>query len=65
MFPLKVSDDYAVLLKGNPDALQVLDHYNVDVVLWDRTLPLVTVLNATGKWRQEYRKDDWVVLHRA
>jgi len=64
MFPLSVSDDYASLLKGNPDSLAVLDRRQVDVVLWDKSLPLVTTLNATGKWQQVYKKGDWVVLHR-
>jgi len=65
MFPLSVSDDYAHLLKGNPDSLEVLDRRKVDVVLWDRSLPLVGTLRATGKWQEAYRKGDWVVLHRA
>jgi hypothetical protein len=64
MFPLSVSDDYASLLKGNPDSLAVLDRRNVDVVLWDKSLPLVTTLKTTGKWQEVYKKGDWVVLHR-
>lgn len=65
MFPLSVSDDYASLLKGNADSLAVLDRRNVDVVLWDKSLPLVTTLRATGKWEQVYAKGDWVVMHRS
>jgi hypothetical protein len=64
MFPLSVSDDYASLLKGNQDSLAVLDRRNVDVVLWDKALPLVTTLRATGKWQEAYKKGDWVVMHR-
>jgi len=64
MFPLSVSNDYEALLKGNQDSLAVLDRRKVDVVLWDRTLPLITTLNATGKWQQVYRNGDWVVMHR-
>jgi hypothetical protein len=64
MFPLSVSDDYASLLKGNPDSLAVLDRRHVDVVLWDKSLPLVTTLKATGKWQESYKKGDWVVMHR-
>ena len=64
MFPLSVSDDYAALLKGNPDSLAVLDRRGVDVVLWDKSLPLVTTLKATGKWQEAYAKGDWVVLHK-
>jgi hypothetical protein len=64
MFPLSVSDDYASLLKGNPDSLAVLDRWKVDVVLWDKSLPLVTTLKATGNWEEAYAKGDWVVLHK-
>ena len=64
MFPLSVSDDYASLLKGNQDSLPVLDRRHVDVVLWDKSLPLVTTLKATGKWQEVFRKGDWVVMHR-
>lgn len=64
MFPLRVSDDYASLLKGNQDSLPVLDRWKVDVVLWDKSLPLITTLRATGKWEQVYAKGDWVVMHR-
>jgi len=64
MFPLSVSNDYASLLKGNQDSLPVLDRWKVDVVLWDKSLPLVTTLKATGKWQDVYAKGDWVILHR-
>ena len=64
MFPLKVADDYAHLLKGSPDALEVLDRRKVDVVLWDKSLALVGTLRATGKWHEAYRRGDWVVLQR-
>jgi len=64
MYPLSVSEDYASLLKGNQDSLAVLDRRHVDVVLWDRTLPLVTTLKATGKWQEVFRKQDYVVMHR-
>ena len=64
MFPLRVSEDYAGLLKGRPESLRILDRYRIDVVLWDRTLPLVTLLRADGRWRQVYRHNEWVVLQR-
>jgi hypothetical protein len=64
MFPISVANDYATLLKGGPKSLEVLDRRGVDVVLWDRSLPLVTALDATGRWHEEYRKGDFVVLHK-
>jgi hypothetical protein len=64
MYPLRVSADYAELLKGRPGSTRILDRYRVDVVLWDEDLPLVTILKASGDWRQRYRKAGWVVLQR-
>jgi hypothetical protein len=64
MFPLRVSEDYASLLRGRPDSMRILERYRIDVVLWDRSLPLVTLLQASGKWRQVYRQHEWVVLQR-
>ena len=65
MFPRRVSRDYLDLLRARPDALTILARYDVDVVLWDKALPLVTTLKATGKWQEAYAKGDWVVMHRA
>lgn len=65
MYPLKVSDDYADLLRAKPDALTVLGRYGVDVVLWDRTLPLTQLLEASGAWSEVYADHDWVVFRRA
>jgi hypothetical protein len=65
MYPVEVSEDYAALLHGDPEALEVLGRHDVDVVLWDRDRPLVTVLRATGDWQQVFGDDDWVVLRRA
>ena len=65
MFPASVSDDYEHLLHGDDRALEVLDRQRVDVVLWDRHLPLVTLLQQTRQWREIFRKDGWTVLQRA
>src|SRR5207249_755433 len=64
MFPESVSDDYEHLLHGDDKALEVLDRQHVDVVLWDRHLPLVTVMQATGQWHEVFRKGGWAVLQR-
>jgi hypothetical protein len=65
MFPLSVADDYEDLIKGRPQSLTILDRRRVDVVLWDKSLPLVSTLRATGHWEQVFQKDAWVVLRRA
>jgi hypothetical protein len=64
MFPVAVSTDYRSLLSGKPESLGVLDRYGVDVVLWDRTLPLATILRVSGRWQPVFRDDDWVVYRR-
>jgi hypothetical protein len=64
MYPSEVSEDYRALLGGKPESLEVLDRRAVDVVLWDRQLALATVLQASGRWTQVFRDDDWVVYRR-
>jgi hypothetical protein len=65
MYPLRVSRDYVDLLSAKPDALTVLARNGVDVVLWERTLPLTQVLQASGAWRQLYDDGTWVVFEKA
>lgn len=65
MYPVSVSRDYIRLLHGEPGALRVLDRHNVDVVLWEATRPLTTILSASPDWRRTYRRSDWVVFQRA
>jgi hypothetical protein len=64
MYPVSVTKDYVALLHGEPRALAVLDRWHIDVVLWDRQLPLPTILRSAGGWRQVHREGDWVTLRR-
>lgn len=64
MYPLAVSRDYRALLDGSPRALRVLDRHGIDTVLWERDKALVTVLKATGDWREVHRDGRFVVLVR-
>jgi hypothetical protein len=64
MYPLSVSRDYRKLLRGEPDSLAILDRRRVDVVLWNRTLPLANILAGNSGWRETFRDGDWVVLQR-
>jgi hypothetical protein len=63
MYPLSVSRDYDTLLSGGSGAVDVLDRRQVDVVLWQRKLPLVQILEARG-WRETFSEKDYVVLQR-
>jgi hypothetical protein len=64
MYPLAVTRDYLALLHGESRALAVLDGRGIDVVLWQRDLPLATILAGTAKWREVHRQGDWVTFVR-
>jgi hypothetical protein len=57
MYPVSVSQAYDDLLHGTANSVSVLDRYGVDVVLWNRRLPLVDELRVHGGWRQVYPAD--------
>ena len=62
MYPNSVSDDYSSLLRGRRESLEILQRLQVDVVLWDRSLPLTTILEATSRWQQVFLdQNGWVV----
>lgn len=63
MYPLSVSRDYDDLLKGRPRVMEIVENRGIDVVLWDRDLPLVQILRAEG-WREIFGERDYVVLQR-
>jgi len=64
MYPVSVSRDYDALLHGAANSADILRRYGVDVVLWDRRLPLVEVLTGAGGWRVSYQDVRWAVLTR-
>lgn len=64
MYPVEVTKDYVALLHAEPRALAVLDRRGIDVVLWQRSLPLATILRTSPAWRQVHRQGDWVVFRR-
>ena len=63
MYPVAVSRDYLTLLRANPGALDVLARRGIDVVLWNRSLPLVPALQEDG-WREVGGDKTWVLLER-
>jgi hypothetical protein len=64
MYPVEVSNDVTTLIHGTSGSLDVLRKWKIDVVLWERTAPLVGLLNASGDWHQVVRRGDWVVLEK-
>lgn len=65
MYPVGVTKDYVALLHGEARAVSVLDRNRIDVVLWQRDLPLASILRATEGWRQVHSQGQWVVFRRA
>lgn len=64
MFPVKVSQAYLRLLRGRTGALGTLDTYGVDVVLWERDLPLAEMLALSPDWQETFSRDGFVVFER-
>jgi hypothetical protein len=65
MFPEQVAADEFALVDGRPTSVRILDKWSADLVLWPDTLPLTSILEATGHWRTLYDKDQgWVLLCR-
>ena len=64
MYPVQVSRDYLRLLQGREEWATILDRYGVDIVLWDRALPLASLLRQDPQWRETFRHDDWIVYQR-
>lgn len=61
MYPLAMTRDYLRLLKGDADALEVLERRQVDVVVWEARRPLHAQLAASESWRRVGRRDGWLV----
>ncbi|MGH9277043.1 MAG: hypothetical protein ACRD12_02890 [Acidimicrobiales bacterium] len=64
MYTPEVSADYRKLLRGDPTSLEILERYGVDTVLWEKSLPLASILGEDEGWQSTYRDDDWVVFQR-
>jgi hypothetical protein len=64
MYPLEVSSGYRELLRGGPGWQEVLDRHRVDVVLWNTSRPLASILSVDPRWREVFQDGDWVVLRR-
>jgi hypothetical protein len=66
MYPPRVSEAYVRLLRARPGALETLDRYGVDVVLWERDLPLSQLLTVSTEWQEVFRdeEDGWLVFQR-
>lgn len=65
MYPAQVSKDYRRLLNGHESWAEILSRHQVDVVLWDKELPLAAILRGDDGWRETGIDDgDWVVFRK-
>jgi hypothetical protein len=65
MYPTSVAEDFQTIYFIRKGALDVVDRYRADVVLWQEGQPLVTLLDASGRWRETFHGGGWVVLQRS
>ena len=64
MYPRAVGEASFDLLSGKPDYQAILDRYRVDTVLWEKKLPLASVLRADRRWRVVRITKSWVIVTR-
>jgi len=64
MYPDAVSEDVFRLSAGRPGARDVLDRWDLDLVLWPRRRSLSQILDADPAWRKVRGEADWVLFCR-
>jgi hypothetical protein len=64
MFPETVVQDELALVDGSPSWRAVLDRWDADVVVWDRSGPLAQLLAEDDAWHLSYADQGWVVYTR-
>ena len=64
MFPTCVVEDALTLLRARAGALDVLDRWKVDAVVWGKDAGPVELLRESEHWRQAFADRRWVVFVR-
>jgi hypothetical protein len=64
MFPTQLSNDLDTMFFVRTGALQVLDRYQADAVLWQAGGAFTVLLAASGHWHEAYRSQGWEVFLR-
>ena len=64
MFPIGVIDDFMVVAGGHEGWDRVLDRYDVQTIVWDRSRPLVQLLEQSGDWTEIHRDKTWIAYVR-
>lgn len=52
MYPMQLMRDFLALAAGDPKWSGMLDHYDVDVVVWRSDEPLAALLNESTSWHR-------------
>jgi hypothetical protein len=65
MFPDALAEDMVELLGGRPDVDQVLDRWDLDLVLWPRNAALSQILGADPDWRILHEEEAWLLYCRS
>jgi hypothetical protein len=60
----QVQADYIALLGLSPAWQAALDRYDIDAIVWQRDLPLATVLKESPDWQIRYTDPHWIVATR-
>lgn len=64
MYPESIFDDYVDLVRGRPTWSQILNTYEIDVVLWDRSRPMGSLLATDPGWQTVFSDTTWTVACR-
>ncbi len=65
LYPVELTLDYLRLIEGRGRALDILNRYGAEVVVWEAQQPLVRRMEGSGDWRRVGVRDGWAVLVRA
>ena len=64
MYPRQVALDAATIGAARDDVTSVLDHWQIDTVVWSTAQALPQQLLSLGGWRETWRNGSWALLVR-
>ncbi len=50
--------------RAQPGFERLLEQYDVETIIWDKSRPLVQLLRQSGDWTEVHRDKTWVLLVR-
>lgn len=64
MYPDEVYRDYLSLERGEPEWATILDSFEIDVVVWERSDPLASLVAGDHRWQTVFADSEWLVACR-